>query len=440
MLVNFNKLLKNAPLVEAKKFSRANKINLDGYCSPYLFAEYPKCKCEGVRWSNDEIGITCNTCGVEVIKNTGLGKYELGEELLLLHPAIYGVLKKMKKIIVKTVTKTDINGFIVEDEDSDNDKFLSYVKLLELETNKERVDYLRNLVKSFSSKKVPDFIKLLDMLETNNQEDLLFIKRIPVIHLRFRSDERGEQSELNKIYGSLLRTIETLQESSELRKTLDASLYGVQELLHKVGEFLIDIDALQNYFFPSVSFSSRSPVLSAPLTDDFRGITIGYAVYKTIYKFRIIHFLRKKFGYSYQNALNEVIYKHQFGSEEFNSVLEEIKKEAVMMINRVPSLMLENLIACKLNDVIEDSVFLTPQIVFKYLSQDSDGDVISCIPLFTKEAKEKAIKIYGIENFLKSKYNFNERKISSYVRGYNKYGAHLLAEKLKEERSKGVNV
>jgi len=434
MLVNFNKLLRNAPVVEAKKFSRANKINLDGYCSPYLFAEYPKCKCEGIRWSNDEVGITCSSCGVDVIKNTGLGKYELGEELLLLHPAIYGILKKMKKILVKTVTKTDINGFIIDNDESDNDKFLSYVKLLELDTDAERIEYLRNLVKTFSSKKVPDFLKLLDLLEINNQTDLVFIRRIPVIHLRFRADERGEQSELNKIYGSLLRTIETLQESSELRKTLDASLYGVQELLHKVGEFLIDIDALQNYFFPSVSFSSRSPVLSAPLSDDFRGITIGYAVYKTLYKFRIIHFLRKLYGYSYQDALNEVIYNHHFGSEEFNKILEEIKNEAVMLINRVPSLMLENLIAVKLNGVIEDSVFLTPQIVFKYLSQDSDGDVISCIPLFTKEAKEKAMEVYGIENFLKSKYNYNERKLSSYVKGYNKFGAHLLELELKQQR------
>jgi hypothetical protein len=104
------------------------------------------------------------------------------------------------------------------------------------------------------------------------------------------------------------------------------------------------------------------------------------------------------------------------------------------MINRVPSLMLENLIAVKLNGVVEDSVFLTPQIVFKYLSQDSDGDVISCIPLFTKEAKETALKIYGVENFLKSKYNYNERKISSYVKGYNKFGAYLL-----EQDFQGVN-
>lgn len=434
MLVNYKEVLRFAPDVQAKKFSRSDKINPDGYCSPYLFAEYPRCKCERKRWGNDDIGLECPTCNAEIYKNNGLGKYSIGKELILLHPAIYSMLKKMKKLLVKTVTKTDINGFpILED---DFDKFLSYKALIEFKTDKERLNYLRELVKTFSSKKVPELLLLFDNVESEGNEQIIFLREIPIMHLKFRVDERGEQSELNKLYGALLRTLETIQESAELQKTLDASLYGVQELLNRVNLHLIDIGALQNYFFPSVSFSSRSPVLSSPLSDDFEGVTIGYQVFKIIYKFRIVHFLKKDYGYTYQNALTEVIYGLEFGSKRFLEILDKIKEEAVMIINRVPSLIMENIIAVKLNDVTLDSVILTPQIVFKYLSQDSDGDVISCIPLFTVEAKEQAMKVFGVRNFLRSKYNFNEFYLSNNVKGYNKYGAFLLEEDYRK-RKKG---
>ena len=427
MLIDIDNVLKEAPEVSGKKFSRGSTVNLDGFCSPYLFSERATCKCHKKYWTVNDLGKQCFICEAKVYKNDGMGKKTI-EDYYILNITLFNMVSRSSSFF-KNNRRISEEGELI-----DEDLFFSFKKLTSLETNNERALYLKDNVMQMKTTNKENIIKLIDKHIEDKTEGTLFTKCIPVINLKYRKDETGSIGELNKYYGALLTTVDTLNNSSiNLDDTIDLILLGVQKQWVKINTFLTDMNILRNDFNPIVSMSFRAPLLPQDINLPFDGITIGWEFFKRVYKYQILGILRERYDETIKDAL-EIYEELHYGSGMLRQLVDIIKEDAVLMVNRVPSLTLRSLIAVKLNGITDSYTIQLPYIAYSYLSADNDGDTLSCFPLFSKESKEEALANIGVVSILKSITDFNNLKLdNNAVKGYHKYGAYLLEQDYQEK-------
>ncbi len=429
MILNINEELKNSPTVAGKKFSRGDTINLDGYCSPYLFSTRPTCKCNKKYWTENDLGKECHVCEAIVYQNTSMGRGELLDGFQLLNPTIYEMVNRSKSFF-KNNRRIDENGNSLEEDNA----FFSFVKLQEIEDSQDKIDYLLIHIKEMNTKNKDDLIKLIEKIRIDDPESL-FTKYIPVIHLKYRRDDTGSIGEINKYYGALLQTVDTLNNSNVITaETIDLIMLGLHKQLSKINVYLSDLNLLRNEFNPILSMSSRLPVLPQDIKEDFRGITISYQSFLRIYKYTILRILRQEFDMSIKDAL-EAHSKFKFIDDLLHKVVKIVKRDAVILINRVPSLTPRSIFAVKLNDICDSYTVQVTRLVFGYMGMDNDGDTVALIPLFTEEAKLNAMNNLSIEASIGDIFDYDERNLSSNMSKFyiGNYAMDLLENEYKEE-------
>ena len=407
MLIDIEKELENSPEVNPRRYTRGDKIDPEGFCGEYKFSSLPKCLCRKY-WSLNEVGTICNDCGKKVLANKGMGKFIL--DAYILNPIIYQMINST--VFFKPYEKDSFN----------------YTTLNEFETKDEMVTYLYDKLQTLKTKNREGLLELVEFHIQNENIDALFTKVIPIVNLRFRKDYKNTISNLNILYGALLQTCETYNNSIIRDESGNVILYGIQKQLDKVNNYLLSLDTLRNDFSPTISMSCRAPVV--PQSDDksYEGISIGFELYKRIFKYRILYYLKTEFNASTKKAL--IMYDNlHYGSAVHTKILECIKSEALMLINRNPSLHLRSIIAVKLNDVTNTYTIQVPKIVYDNLGMDNDGDTIAVAPLFTKEAREQAELNLSVKAMFKSLYNCEEKNIDGRMLGnMNKLGKYILKQ------------
>jgi len=375
-IINLDEMLKDTPEVESNKYSRSDKINQKGFCSDYLFNSRPSCMCLNRSWTIEDVNNTvCDICKEKVLVNKGLGHYDLGENNKILHPRIFGMLIKLRKtrLVDSFKSVVDINGQETGEshEEESNIQYLSYHKINNCSLD-EAFEHLYEFIESFKSKRKNTLLELLLGLKADNKHDLLFIRRLPIINLKFRKDGKGQQHPLNKLYATLLSTANTLKHSIDLQRIFDLSLYNIQERLYAIDSYFVDLNILKEKLSPTLSYSARAPILAQDIELPFDGITLGFIFFKRIFKPRILHYLRMVFNYTISDALTFYESGFKIGNIEADEIIELVRAEALVLTNRVPSLTIRSLMVFRINVVDDSYVARLPQIVYKYFAGDND--------------------------------------------------------------------
>lgn len=410
MLLNIDKMLEDAPEVEPNKFSRSDTLNVKGFASPYMFAEQPSCLCKNKRWSLNQVGEVCNTCKEKVMYNKGFGKMTINNYYIL-NPTIYNMINS-----TKFFNSEEINFSYMHMNDAD-DMFEYLIEKIKLLTNKEKL------------------ITFLISLKDNGEEEAVFMNSIPIIHLKHRKDGKGMQSDLNKYYGALLKTVDSFNNSNLLDVSAHLVLHGLQLQLGKINTHMLDVNVLRRDMAPSLSMSARCPILPQDVNLPFTGVTIGFEIFKRIYKYRIIHYL--SVGKSLKEALLDFD-SFSFGCSNFVDIVEKIKSEAILLIGRNPSLTMRSLIGVRLNGVDNTYTMKIPQIIFKFISGDNDGDTMSIVPIFTQGAREAVKRTLMIETAIGDITDYTQKTVSGLALGYNKIGSRILEEEYADGKSKNI--
>lgn len=283
-------------------------------------------------------------------------------------------------------------------------------------------------------------------------KDLVLNKSIFIIPVRLREAQmhgfkESENSHvvtldgINGFYMSALTHINNIKSFSETIITtsnLEIEVYELQKTMMELSEFIIDEviggkkGLLRNNILSNrICFSGRAPITLRESFEDSNCVTLPREMFIEMYILRIINYLVKNHNMTIFSANNHLLY-NRFNPDDLliNGAIKFIidNEEPIVVINRNPTLRVENMTALVVDSVHNYSTIRIAKPVLPPLAADIDGDTCAVFSVTTEEAKEE-VKLLMLNNQILCKYTGG---ISDFLMPYqdNTLGLHLLEQDL----------
>ena len=286
-----------------------------------------------------------------------------------------------------------------------------------------------------------------------NPEKLLLTSNVFVLPIRYREIQTGTGTitnnitldSLNTYYLSILSHVNNIKELVQTVVTssnIEVELYELQLSYNELSEFIIkeviggkEGLVRDNILSNRIGFSGRAPITLRESHEDIDGVTLPIDMFIEIYYLRILHYMISKLNYTIMNAdryimLNRFNYEDDIILTAIQHIIENEKP--VILINRNPTLRIENFLALNVDSVQSYSTIRIAKQCLQAIAGDIDGDTCAIFSVDTLEAKDE-VEILKLSNLLLCKYTGG---ISNYLLPYqdNTIGLELIKDRKNNEQ------
>lgn len=382
-ILNINSFIKNNNILEVKnaKFPSQKGFDEDGLWSETIFGKL------GSRNRKQQFGY------VDLKSN-------------FIHPIAYEILRYISEPISKILKNKD--KFIIRDK-----------KLIKDNSGGSGLSFLIDNFLNIDFRISADSNKIKEAEYIENNKNIILINKFLITPAGDRDidiSNISKTSEINELYRSLIFQILSLSGVSDIDNLIKSN---IQNQLIKIVKFIRDkyLKGKKglirgNMMKKSTDYSSRLVLTSSP------NIPLGYVSIPwhtalTIFEPLVSYNLFKKDNDILDDIKKEIHEDDHFDSYDLIKFLDTLVKNPeninpnlkIKLFNLITEITKDQVILCKRDPVVQRNLYFSANILINDgrvailnsldlapIGGDCDGDTVAIMPLFTKEAKEEAIK------------------------------------------------
>jgi DNA-directed RNA polymerase subunit beta' len=426
---NVNQFCETLPEVTTNKIYAKRGFHPNGLFSEKMFGPVRTCTCGcGIYWGRSKIGERCSTCGVEIgyssLRRKKFAKIEL--PFAVMNPIMFYLILKAGKVTVGNI----VHDIIFDDSvlgyyfDPESKKYIKVkkptIEAAATEIPEGRVLYsgstgIFELVKFESDRNKDTNLAWKFVLEN---VDKFFMSSIIVCPPEFRPVSKTKdvqmRDKMNEFYMTILnfslmlKNDVTTYENSEIQminfRNLQRYVFNFYEYIF--SKFSKKTGLIRGSILGKrIDFSARA-VISPDPELNLDECSLPYVISLELFKLHIVNRLLEMKNFNnhsfvrYDPTIEYVNDCIKIKNPELLSIVEEVTKDKLVMLNRQPTLHRMGFMSFKIK-INMDSVIKIHPLVCEPYNADFDGDQMAAyISLYPETEIENKEKIYILANLI----------------------------------------